>query len=162
MKLTLSMPAKVILQSKVLARDRHTTLSQLVEEGLNRLREPDLRSLSEVTFRAWHHFKDATPFIPLAIIAFRDLGFRVEPQLTGFRLYRGGRRYVVKHKKSPAGMLIQVHRWGERHEIISELNVSQLADRLAKKNLGIGGYLEIVREVSSKAALVAVDADAAA
>jgi hypothetical protein len=162
MKLTLSLPGKVILQAKVLARDRHTTVSQLVEEGLGRVREPDLRSLSEVTFRAWHHFKDATPFIPLAIIAFRDLGFRVEPQLTGFRVYKGGRRYVVKHKKTPNGMLIQVHRWGERHDIISELNVTRLAERLEDRALGIGGYLEIVREVSSKAALVSVDADAAA
>lgn len=162
MKLTLSLPAKVVLQAKVLARDRHTTVSQLVEEGLGRVREPDLRSLSEVTFRAWHHFKDATPFIPLAIIAFRDLGFRVEPQLTGFRLYKGGRRYVVRHKKSADGMLIQVHRWGERREVIAEINMSRLAERLAKRVVGVGGYLAIVREVSSQAALVAVDADSAA
>src|SRR2546421_11712912 len=129
MKLTLSLPDKVILKAKVLARERQTTVSQLVEEGLGRVGEPDLRTLSARTFRAWHHFRDAAPFIPLAIMAFRDLGFRVEPQRTGFRLTKRSRKYIVQHKKTPAGMVIRVHRWGQKHDIVSEVNVTRLAAR---------------------------------
>lgn len=156
-KLTLSVPAVLIQDAKQLARQRKTTVSDLFGEGLARLREPDLRTISALTFRAWHHFQDATPFIPLAIVAFRDLGFRVDPLRTGFRLSKNGRKYVVQHKKRPEGMLIRVHRWGQT-SIIAELNMSALAKRLERTNL-VSDYLAIVREIQGHAALVAADAD---
>lgn len=153
-KLTLSVPAKVVSEAKHLALDRHTTVSQLVEEGLGRVSEPDLRTVGALTLRAWHHFKDATPFIPLAIVAFRDLGFRVDPQKTGFRLTKAGRHYVVEHKKTPAGMVIRVHPWGERDALIVELNVSELAERVASTKRA-SEYAAVVREVWRKASRVA-------
>lgn len=156
-KLTLSVPSTVIQDARELAKQRKTTLSDLFTEGVGRLREPDLRVVGALTFRAWHHFQDATPFIPLAIVAFRDLGFRVTPLKGGFRLDKKGRRYVVEHKKGTAGMIIRVHRWGKT-DIISELNVSALAKRLMKTTR-VAEYLAIVRDVQGHAALVGADAD---
>jgi hypothetical protein len=157
-KLTLSVPKDVIREAKVLAVNRDTTLSALVAEGLARLMEPDLRTVTALTLRAWHHFKDATPFIPLAIVAFRDAGFRVEPQKTGFKLTKNGRRYVVTHKKGPNGMILGVHRWGEPEDVIAEINATTLARRVDQVK-GADGYLAIFRPIKEAAELAAADAD---
>lgn len=156
-KLTLSVPAKVVSKAKHLAVDRRTTVSHLVEEGLGRVSEPDLRTIGALTLRAWHHFKDATPFITLAIVAFRDLGFRVDPQKTGFRLTRAGRRYVVEHKKTPKGMVIRVHRWGHADQVVTELNVSELAERV-ERTTRVAEYVSVIRELLHSAEQVAADA----
>src|SRR5207302_9322520 len=99
----LSVDERIIRQAKHHAVDVNKTVSSLVEDGLRRVfheSRQDLHTIAQLTLRAWHHFPDAIPFIVPAILAFRDLGFEVDPQKTGFRLSKNGHRYVVERRRA--------------------------------------------------------------
>lgn len=134
-KLTLSVEDRIVRQAKHKALDLGTTVSALVTEGLQRVlaeSRQELRDLADLTLRAWHHFRDGTPFIIPAMLAFRDMGFKVEPQRTGFRLFKDGRRYVVEHRKHQGQMFAIVHPRGKRGEEVARVELTTLADRVRR------------------------------
>lgn len=148
-KLTLSIDEEIVRQAKHHAVDANKTVSSLVEEGLQRvLRESrrELHTIAQMTLRAWHHFPDASPFIVLAILAFREVGFEVEAQKTGFQLRKDGRRYVVEHRRAGGKGVVRIHPYGRSAEVVAEVDVTALAARVhhVKK---ASEYAEIVRAV---------------
>ncbi len=156
-KLTLSVRDDLVTDAKHLALEQGTTVSGLVEEGIETAKPDYLHTLAALSLRAWHHFPDATPFIFPAILAFRSQGFAIRPFKTSLRLIKGDRRYVLDHRREAGRQVILIHLWGADEEI-ARVDVTEL-QKAVRSARGDSDYGVAIRPIWRAAKLVRQHAD---
>lgn len=158
-KLTLSVRPDLIKDVKHLAVEQGTTVSGIVEEGIETAKPDYLHTLAALSLRSLHHFPDATPFLLPALLAFRAEGFSIRPFKTSLRLIKGDRRYIIDHLRDGGSQVIVIRPWGAEQEEVARVNVTEL-QKAVRAVGGVADYGAAVRPIWRAARQVRQHADA--